>query len=224
MEKKPLPLKHSDAKNRREEMQGLHHEHQDHHLSRQHEYATAHGQQQQKWFDLKRDLAHGIISSGHCAPHNKFRQSMAIPKDGGACWASSTTGRCQTRPSLERDRNNRMRVTFTQPQATTRTHTISDHIKDSRLLDSDLYVTRLSWQKQPPTLSSPLAAPIADSSSTSPFSSSSLHDKLRLASPKIPSTTPQIADRATATQSRPCYRCIYYMHSAGIKRVFWKNN
>ena len=26
-----------------------------------------------------------------------------------------------------------------------------------------------------------------------------------------------------ATQSRPCYRCISYMQSAGIKRVSWTN-
>ncbi|KAL9638113.1 MAG: hypothetical protein Q9164_001755, partial [Protoblastenia rupestris] len=56
----------------------------------------------------------------------------------------------------------------------------------------------------------------------------SLHDELRFQSPwkasitKPPSPlTPK--KMPTATQSRPCYRCISFMHAAGIKRVFWTN-
>lgn len=55
----------------------------------------------------------------------------------------------------------------------------------------------------------------------------SLHDELRLckeeedikdARPMRPSPRQRVA-----TLSRPCYRCISYMHSAGVKRVFWTN-
>lgn len=56
----------------------------------------------------------------------------------------------------------------------------------------------------------------------------SLHEELRFPSPKqdnkpIPPSESK-GPLLTASQSRPCYRCISYMHSAGIKRVFWTNN
>jgi hypothetical protein len=76
----------------------------------------------------------------------------------------------------------------------------------------------------------PLAS--ATSSSTSASSSSggasrSLHDELLNPFP-TPTPTPSSRRSEAATlnpdiirASRPCYRCISYMHSVGIKRVFW---
>lgn len=57
----------------------------------------------------------------------------------------------------------------------------------------------------------------------------SLHDELRNPHPR-PRTIPQPAaanaerfDCGAVHASRPCYRCVAYMHSVGIRRVFWTN-
>lgn len=57
----------------------------------------------------------------------------------------------------------------------------------------------------------------------------SLHDELRNRIPLKP--PPAFLEPAASTipreaihDSRPCYRCISYMHAVGIKRVFWTND
>lgn len=62
--------------------------------------------------------------------------------------------------------------------------------------------------------------------STSSSGSGSLHDELlnREVSPSPAGRSPpaaQTLDPKIVRASRPCYRCISYMHSVGIKRVFW---
>jgi hypothetical protein len=71
-----------------------------------------------------------------------------------------------------------------------------------------------------------------DLSLTSPISSISsgcLHDELLDPHPRPShlSTPPTIATadpkQAAIHASRPCYRCVTYMNSVGIRRVFWTN-
>lgn len=68
------------------------------------------------------------------------------------------------------------------------------------------------------------------SSSPSASRSGSLHDELINSSPSAPTpSTPRVdnsttLDRSAVRESRPCYRCVAYMHSVGIKRVFWTND
>lgn len=67
----------------------------------------------------------------------------------------------------------------------------------------------------------------------------SLHDELTLHKSRSSSSSEENNDEAAAKtgcggqtdnkqrmvgESRPCYRCVSYMHSAGIKRVFWTNS
>lgn len=55
----------------------------------------------------------------------------------------------------------------------------------------------------------------------------SLHDELiaKTSKPKpLVSVSEDVKHPPTAAESRPCYRCVAYMHSVGIKRVFWTNN
>jgi len=61
-------------------------------------------------------------------------------------------------------------------------------------------------------------------------STGSLHDELINPTPS-PSSSPEISlpqsnvlDTSKVRASRPCYRCISYMHSVGVKRVFWTND
>jgi len=67
------------------------------------------------------------------------------------------------------------------------------------------------------------------SAPSSPPTPHSLHDELRFPTPIPPpvSTPPQRSDGASSqplasvASSRPCYRCVAYLRSVGIKRVFW---
>jgi len=134
------------------------------------------------------------------------------------------------------------------------TRSLQDRKKHPRLVGADLYVARLGWGKGAPmrkddsavrsTIATvqPLYAADGDSndddglsassaylqSTSSSSSTGSLHDELLHREPKL-QTTPQTKSTA-ATQSqlirasRPCYRCISYMHAVGIKRVFWTND
>ncbi|KAI1372874.1 hypothetical protein F4677DRAFT_431009 [Hypoxylon crocopeplum] len=58
----------------------------------------------------------------------------------------------------------------------------------------------------------------------------SLHDELLCKEPKhqIPKesanrSSKTVIGRDSILDSRPCYRCVLYMHSAGIRRVYWTN-
>ncbi|GAB1728070.1 hypothetical protein NU195Hw_g5809t1 [Hortaea werneckii] len=120
---------------------------------------------------------------------------------------------------------------------------LNDRKKHPRLMGADLYVTRLGWCKGPaqtPRLSkvqasSSIVTPSPTesdsngeaSSKTSTASSNagdgSLYEELSDRTPS-PTNTPATAatlDPNCVRASRPCYRCISYMHSVGIKRVFW---
>ncbi|OQO01430.1 hypothetical protein B0A48_12985 [Cryoendolithus antarcticus] len=124
--------------------------------------------------------------------------------------------------------------------------------KHPRLNGADLYVTRLGrYQRHQPRetkLPALLPAAVPDlatdndtpplsrvpsisSSLTSSLSSttSSLHDELTHSSPAASSasTSSSASDtdmRNCIRVSRPCYRCISYMHAVGIRRVFWTND
>lgn len=48
-------------------------------------------------------------------------------------------------------------------------------------------------------------------------------DKSRLPKPKASAATEDYSKNYIHV-SRPCYRCIMYMHNVGIKRVFWTNS
>lgn len=58
----------------------------------------------------------------------------------------------------------------------------------------------------------------------------SLYDELLCKEPKpslskapAQNSLNKIIDRGNVLESRPCYRCVLYMHSAGIRRVHWTN-
>lgn len=64
------------------------------------------------------------------------------------------------------------------------------------------------------------------SSGLSPLTGS-LYDELTLtakAKDPPPIGVAATKDSRIVAESRPCYRCVSYMHSVGIKRVFWTTN
>ena len=134
-------------------------------------------------------------------------------------------------------------IVVPQGRVLIRSHQVAERIKDSRLKGADLYVARLGRVGSSNHFDCGCQlekAKIIDEFTSAEATvidvpviaetqhlTGSLHDELRFPIPKerkLPVTRSQSSSRAiTATHSRPCYRCISYMHSAGIKRVFWTN-
>ncbi|QDS75334.1 hypothetical protein FKW77_002001 [Venturia effusa] len=122
------------------------------------------------------------------------------------------------------------------------TNKVIDRQRHSLLAGADLYVARFGSsnkrpgkQKQPvpccdnpPGLfdEEPLSRTSTSTASSSP--TGSLHDELLNPDPRPPThISPSSSDSfdwSSVHASRPCYRCVSYMHSVGIKRVFWSND
>ncbi|QIW95187.1 hypothetical protein AMS68_000705 [Peltaster fructicola] len=113
--------------------------------------------------------------------------------------------------------------------------------RSSRLNGADLYVARTGGcrnetmpstvmdiqQDDTDTEMPRLAAMLSsDSSDSDRISTRSLHDELLNKWPRVLRSAPPdrpLYDRNTIHASRPCYRCVSYMHAAGIRRVYWTN-
>ena len=109
--------------------------------------------------------------------------------------------------------------------------------KDPRLCGADLYVARLGPANKPATRTNDINVPTVSTTSPQftppPRSSSpgSLHEELSCCSISSPAqsthseTSPEDKESPPEIRSsRPCYRCITYIHAVGIKRVFWTND
>jgi len=129
---------------------------------------------------------------------------------------------------------------------------VKDRQKHPRLVGADLYVARLGWCRDrnkrslapgqsarccgtslnsagslldrttPPILQ----RNVSDTDASPPSRPASLHDELNNPLPRPSSSTPPSNtqfDHSAIHASRPCYRCVTYMHSVGIRRVFWTN-
>lgn len=98
-----------------------------------------------------------------------------------------------------------------------------------RLHGADVDVARLGWNTESSAHKSVACCAETESNldgkSTSSLATRSLHEELTIREPRSAST-PQSASTSddkvpTVVASRPCYRCISYMASGGVKRVFW---
>lgn len=151
-------------------------------------------------------------------------------------------------PHQQRQHNKPNTLVLPQNRVVTKSYHTAERMKVPRLNGADLYVARLGRAGKVDHFDcgcerDHLTAPTggksnitkADGKSTElkiPSKPStptgSLHDELLFPLPRQESkpTKQPSSNNAllTATQSRPCYRCISYMRSAGIKRVFWTNS
>jgi len=114
-------------------------------------------------------------------------------------------------------------------------------MKDQSLRGFDLYEARLRWRKaedrpvsresEKPQMDVQIGEEVDVRSvrDCQPVQSltGSLHDKLHFYKPKESHWDAQcsrsLAKKPMATLSEPRYRCISFMHSAGIRRVLWTN-
>ncbi len=199
--KKRSPLTNSTVKDRMKEGHGLHHDHRSPDQFQQPGQTAAHGRQPQQ-HRSDGNSAHRVNSSSHSTARNKVDKNMS-----GMTHSDRLSSTLQP-----------------QPRVTAQPHSVSDRMKDPRLRGADLYVTRLCWKNQADSLSKKPEVRVEATVSNSCNKPRSLHDELYSPSPKPQPATVQTAECAKAAQSRPCYRCIYYVHSAGIKRVFWTNS
>lgn len=100
-----------------------------------------------------------------------------------------------------------------------------DRMKHPKLVGADVYVARLSNTATPKVEKAGQSGlppkPVA------PAPTGSLHDELvNNVSVTYEKTTLSVEENTrirSAVDSRPCYRCVCYMSSVGIKRVFWTN-
>lgn len=124
-------------------------------------------------------------------------------------------------------------IAKTQPMLILKGHTgqtspsVSERKKHPRLNGADLYVARLGWKG--PSGNSQCCDTTDDLDTSSPIPSKaltgSLHDELTrpppVSKPIVSLTEADAEKQPSVLASRPCYRCISYMNSVGIKRVFW---
>ncbi|KAL8729763.1 MAG: hypothetical protein Q9181_004880 [Wetmoreana brouardii] len=144
-------------------------------------------------------------------------------------------------------------IVIPQNRIMTRSYHTTERMKDSRLNGADLYVARLGRVRKVDQFDSccphnnPMVTadevehinqsndeqqlPDSIASSKPKPLTGSLHEELRFPSPSDesnkPTEQPSVSENKrllTATYSKPCYRCVSYMHSAGIKRVFWTSD
>jgi hypothetical protein len=110
------------------------------------------------------------------------------------------------------------------------THSVADRTKPARLRGADLYVARMGWKPISSSNKSGDCCATSDVPYKIPLNdpkplSGSLHDEILISPPPTPSSSsipsPKAEKQPSVVSSRPCYRCVSYMHSVGIKRVFW---
>jgi hypothetical protein len=107
-------------------------------------------------------------------------------------------------------------------------------MKHPKLSGADVYVVRLAGNDNASTSVKARETVDTSQSTTSsalprPVSPAiSLYDELLNKEPTqishLKATKADEPSAHTAAESRPCYRCVFYMHSVGIKRVFWSNS
>lgn len=106
---------------------------------------------------------------------------------------------------------------------------VRERTRHPRLNGADLYVVRLGWKNASPAGNLDVCCvesdPKAETSIPTRPSTGSLYDELvdRRVKPKAATDTSVAPNEncPSVLASRPCYRCISYMASVGIKRVFW---
>ncbi|KAH8890253.1 hypothetical protein GQ53DRAFT_842431 [Thozetella sp. PMI_491] len=109
----------------------------------------------------------------------------------------------------------------------------AERMKHPKLVGADVYVVRMAnftsdgTADLEPSLVGVTNGGVEATAPTNLTSAGSLHEQLRCKDPESNKTAPRPSHStfyARALESRPCYRCVCYMHSVGIKRVFWTNS
>ncbi|KAF2135396.1 uncharacterized protein K452DRAFT_314027 [Aplosporella prunicola CBS 121167] len=178
--------------------------------------------------DSRSDAVHGAVST-----------ALQIPPPLSPSELNSPTSHAQNRKKRAPDRPPNhpkpILVRTTRSTQAPSSYTTKERTKHAKLHGADLYVARLG-HAGPAHLSSsggskapkdPVPPPPAPTPTPRPTRTGSLHEELTHilpAPPPPPAALPALLDRRTVQPSRPCYRCVAYLHAVGIKRVYWTNS
>ncbi|KAF2097476.1 hypothetical protein NA57DRAFT_58060 [Rhizodiscina lignyota] len=146
--------------------------------------------------------------------------------------STSSLGQKQTRSSSTQSNPRSSPLLVPTSLASNATKHVVDRTKHPRLVGADLYVARLGNMPPVPTVKANCRkaerSNLSDARQATLVATGSLHDELVNPWPRTrPGISPELEssnDIRSVHASRPCYRCIQYMHSVGIKRVFWTND
>ncbi|KKY36218.1 hypothetical protein UCDDA912_g03798 [Diaporthe ampelina] len=153
--------------------------------------------------------------------------------------SQDATGSNKSKSGLRKARNQHLLVPKGRNVGTT--PGVTERMKHPKLVGADVYVARLANDGPAPAsreqrrVHDPPSDGTVDTAgpdtltTTSAVSAStgSLHDELITKTSKskpLTSVSEDVKRPPTPAESRPCYRCVAYMHSVGIKRVFWTTN
>ncbi|KAI7787816.1 hypothetical protein LA080_014189 [Diaporthe eres] len=182
--------------------------------------------------------AQDVPAAGYMA--HKSEDSDSDPAGNGEEYVSQdTTGSNKSKFGLRKARNQHLLVPKGRTVGTS--SGVKERMKHPKLVGADVYVARLandgpaaeSRKKRgahnQPTDGADETADPDTCTTTSAFiaSTGSLHDELINKTSKskpLTSISEDVKRPPTPAESRPCYRCVAYMHSVGIKRVFWTTN
>ncbi|KAK1828994.1 hypothetical protein QBC39DRAFT_311950 [Podospora conica] len=168
---------------------------------------------------------------------SESEQSYKTNKQGGVEGKTPDTGpettsgdgrRKQTKSSKDILAPPQNHILLPKGRAMHTSRKLAERMEHPKLVGADVYVARLanSNTKIPPKqFCASLKEPPA---STAVLPTGSLHDELIC---KVAAAVPILVARGeedaqvvrSAVDSRPCYRCVCYMHGVGVKRVFWTN-
>ncbi|MCJ1244754.1 hypothetical protein MMC30_001954 [Trapelia coarctata] len=220
------PLGKSTEKVSVPERYGYHH--QEKHQGHIHHHGVKHGQQEQQQQHLHRAPKNLGL---HVTTTNLTSPAVPASKNLASGTISSESQSHMIREHLKTS------PTILVPRARTmnKAQSVTDRMKDGRLRGADIYVARLGWKKQEtlehlPTTSNTVQSLPSDKARNLPLpdtevSTGSLHEKLKFTTASTPTVRQlPVGGKPSVSASRPCYRCICYMHTVGIKRVFWTNN
>ena len=222
------------------------HPHHDrhHHPSQQHGHTEDVQQQQQH----RRDRS-GMQHQHRQQPkHVQHQRDGAWPtKSQQILHAQPSDHRLREIPSLQSCESvDQQRLLRPTSQIKHASHHVRDRQRNPRLSGADLYVARLCGDKSAKQPHKPAISPTTkpsiqavdsglgtaiskitatDDGLVLPAPPASLHDELTCSAVTPPTAPPMPPKKPShrAHASRPCYRCISYMHAVGIKRVFWTN-
>ncbi|KAF1968829.1 hypothetical protein BU23DRAFT_540574 [Bimuria novae-zelandiae CBS 107.79] len=191
----------------------------------QHEKDHNSGQQhkQRRQYARKLPAQDIIVAPCHSTPDSSVQRKAAKEISN----ARPTTHNKKTKHSASPPKTSPMLV----PNGRTaeKKRTIVERQKNPRLNGADLYVARQGWSISAESGATACCEVVEEAQvTTTKPKTGSLHDELLNSGPVLTSplvtAAPSSAREPSVLSSRPCYRCIAYMNSVGIKRVFWTTN
>ncbi|KAG8165814.1 hypothetical protein KVR01_004366 [Diaporthe batatas] len=233
-----LDLPHIDATTsyRTAKKHGYHYHHG--HQSNQYQKDKAYNKYNKYKYKAARSSQH-VPARGHTAQNC---EKSDTDSDGDAVKGASQniTGSNNGKFGLQKAQNQHLLVPKGRNVRTS--PGVKERMKHPKLVGADVYVARLANESpaspsgkkkkchahdEPSDGTVETRSPDTCTASAMTASTGSLHDELitKISKPKpLASASEDVRPTPTAAESRPCYRCVAYMHSVGIKRVFWTNN